>query len=144
MSSVDGVTFGDVRLEDVPAFWPLVEGFIAAACDYADGDTDIEHERDGVHAGDKRLWVAHDGVSVLAAVTTEILDMPRQRICLILMAGGHPQVPWSWVAAQIEEYAAAQGCSRSRVIGRRGWERKLPDYRIVAVIFSKELTNGQR
>ena len=40
---------------------------------------------------------------------------------------------------QIERWAKAAGCHRIEVVGRKGWARVLPDFRIKNVTFVKDI-----
>jgi hypothetical protein len=39
----------------------------------------------------------------------------------------------------IEQYARSQGCNKILALGRKGWLRKLPDFRATLVVIEKEL-----
>lgn len=137
--ALDGVTFGDVPAASVDSIWHLVAPLLGPACDYADDDITVDELRASLLAGDRMLWIALRGRDLLMALVVEVYDTPRRRICLILSAGGHPSVPWPWIAAQIETFAAERGCKRVRIVGRKGWMKKLPDYRATCVVLSKDL-----
>jgi hypothetical protein len=38
---------------------------------------------------------------------------------------------------ELERYATAQGCNGMRIYGRKGWARKLPDYKMTHVLLEK-------
>lgn len=139
----DGIHFGDVPAADVAIVWPFVERFMADACGYSDDDLEPEQLLAQLVAGERMLWVAHDGTEVLMGLVTDVYETANRRICLILTAGGHPRVPWDWIAGVIEQFAAERGCHKVRIVGRKGWMAKLPTYRATCVVLSKDLTHVQ-
>lgn len=54
---------------------------------------------------------------------------------VVAMAGIFNKELWD----EIEAWAQSIGCTHVHFTGRRGWERKLPDYKSVAVVMQKEI-----
>jgi len=46
---------------------------------------------------------------------------------------------WIGLLERIEEFARAEGCEATRIIGRRGWARILPSYRTKRIVLEKDL-----
>jgi hypothetical protein len=46
---------------------------------------------------------------------------------------------WIGLIGKIEEFARAEGCSSTRIMGRKGWARVLTSYRTKRIVLEKEL-----
>lgn len=78
-----------------------------------------------------QLWRV-DGVWALSEVV-RLKD--GLGIHIVAMAGEYtPEV-----MAEIESWGKSKGCTRAYFSGRRGWERRLPDYKVRCITAVKEL-----
>ena len=91
-------------------------------------------------ARDAQLWIAGD--PVMAAVVTELNQLPRQLVCTVWLCGGENVLKW-WepMKSTIIKWAKDNGCSAVEIIGRPGWERLLKVNR-TQVVMRLELENG--
>lgn len=124
--------------DSVGQIWPHVRSFIADGvkrCDFSDF---ASVEKD-VFDGNALLWIAHDGKSIAGALVTQITETEQRKICTLVSLGGKDRKRWLSLLERIEQYAKAEGCSASRIIGRDGWGAVLPDYRQRCVVLEKEL-----
>lgn len=115
---------------------PLIDIGFAAGGDFMPEDFPIR-------VGDGRvlIWVAIDDASgeVLVAVTTELIPMRIGLVCWIGQCGGERLREWAHFIKKIEEYARAEGCVKTIIKGRFGWERIFGDYRVRTVTLEKVL-----
>jgi hypothetical protein len=124
----------------VREFWPHARALIKAAM--GKGDISpfacVEH---AVLTGDALLWLAWDADArrIAAACVTELQKVGTRKLCLIVACGGHGMHRWLPLLAQLEDYARAEGCAVTRIMGRAGWARVLTDYRRKRVILEKQL-----
>lgn len=88
--------------------------------------------------GHSLLWVAIDG-RINAAAVTELTTADNRKVCTIVACGGDEMQNWLHLIEGLEEYARREGCAATRIIGRRGWLRRLPAYRQRAVIMERSL-----
>lgn len=88
-----------------------------------------------------QLWISwregKDPVEALAI--TEIRNLPRRKIALIIAAVGKNRKNWKHFHTQLEAWAKEQGCTLMRVIARPGWAKELTDYKKTHVILEKEI-----
>lgn len=96
---------------------------------------------DQIAAGKVLIWVAVDDETgvVHAAMTTELIPMRAGLVCWMGQCGGERMRDWSHFHTQIEEYARAEGCVKTLLKGRGGWERVLEGYKILTVTLEKVL-----
>lgn len=119
--------------------WPHVAHLIERAIARG-GLSDFEAVAADVLAGRSLLWLAWDGAEILAAAVTEIgRDREGRRLCTIVGCGGHVFERWGFLVAELERYARAEDCAAVVIMGRKGWQRQLPSYRVQAIVLEKEL-----
>jgi hypothetical protein len=96
-----------------------------------------------------------DGARVQAAAVTELHRTEWRKVCVIVACGApsrlrgsgslHPSSPaadmrrWIGLIEKIEEFARAEGCSATRIMGRKGWARVLAFYRTKRIVLEKDL-----
>lgn len=87
-----------------------------------------------------QLWSYHDGERFCGVVITRIHTLARGKVCSLwgcigingaeLMAGFYEQ---------LEAWARSIDCIAMEIVGRAGWERKLPGFKRSAVLLEKSL-----
>lgn len=113
-----------VPREHVADVWPHVEGMIAQAVNRT-GINTIEDARVSVLAGYALLWVAWDGETILGVATTEINETAKGRVCLIGYLSGKNLNEFFHLKDVLIDYAKSEKCAFLRIIGRKGWLRRL-------------------
>ena len=73
-----------------------------------------------------------------SAIVVEIVDYPQRATCRIWLAGGDME---ELIEAEksICDWARGLGCDSMEIIGRKGWERQLRDYKPTATVLVKDL-----
>ena len=116
---------------------------------------------DGCDKRDRRERPDEDGARVQAAAVTELHRTEWRKVCVIVACGApsgrlrasgfsHPSSRaaasrtvdmrrWIGLIEKIEEFARAEGCSATRIIGRKGWARVLASYRTKRIVLEKDL-----
>ena len=92
-----------------------------------------------VLAGAQLLWLAADTRTIYAAAVTSLDVVNGEKLCTIVACGGRARALWLPLIAVLEDFARAEGCRAIRILGRRGWARALPDYRITRIVLEKQL-----
>lgn len=84
------------------------------------------------------LWIGGDPVDSVAV--TELVDYPGHREARVVFGAGHiERAAEGW--PMVEDWARFEGASALEVIGRPGWERRLPPGFVKdAVVLRKVLT----
>jgi hypothetical protein len=130
----------------VHSVWPLVADRIGAAMARG-GIGAYAPVEESVLAGRALVWLATDGMGIAAAAVTQLERTDRGLICVIVACGGTNMRRWLHLIDGIEEFARAEGCAATRIIGRKGWARVLSrggfqtrPYRVRRIILEKELT----
>lgn len=118
--------------------WPNVSHFVRSGVERCDFSDFCSIERD-VLSSNALLWVAYDGQEIAGALVTQITQTEQRKICTLIAGGGKDRKRWLPLLEQIEQYAKAEGCSASRIVGREGWAAVLPDYRQRCVVLEKDL-----
>ena len=90
------------------------------ALDHAGNTHQIEDLIDGVVEGLFQVWY-----HPRALVLTQIVNLPRAKICNFFIAAGDKKVILEMLLPSVESWAKEQGCDRVTLIGRDGWQREL-------------------
>ena len=118
--------------------WPRVAGLIEAAMRRGDLSS-FAAVAAAVSAGRAQLWVACKSTEIEAAAVTELHQPQRRKYCVIVACGGAHRERWLDLLAPIEDWARAEGCDAMRIMGRKGWARVLPDYKVNRIVLEKEI-----
>ncbi len=122
---------------DVPKIWPQARLLIKSAIEHT-GLSDFDHIESQVLSGDQLLWLAISD-HIEAAATTHLVKTRNKPVLIITACSGAARDRWLSLRHKIEAYAKAEGCSRVRLYGRKGWQRVLKDYHVEYVIMEKPL-----
>lgn len=117
--------------------WPVVRSMVRKAYDKTDLGNAADLDAD-VATGRALLWIVA-GDSVECALVTRLETTQRSKVCFICALGGAGAKQWLHLIGQLEAYAKAEGCDCIRWMGRKGWMRKLPQYREVGVVMERRL-----
>jgi hypothetical protein len=144
--------------DKVALAWPSVRSLIFAAMKRGDLSS-FGSVEDSVLRGDALLWLAlsyedGEGVRIDAAALTELHRTEWRKVCVVVACGAPSRLRASGQAAAsrvsdmrrwirlldgIEDFARAEGCSATRIIGRKGWARVLTSYQAKRIVLEKDL-----
>mgnify|MGYP001614377256 CR=1 FL=1 len=124
--------------EHIDLVWRKVRPLIVSGVERCDFSDFASVECD-VLSNDALLWVAYDGKEIAGALVTQITKTEKRKICTLVAGGGHGRKRWLGLLDQIEQYAKAEGCSVTRIIGREGWAAVLPAYHQRCVVLERDL-----
>jgi hypothetical protein len=118
--------------------WPHARALVKSAIDRTDLCNFVDVERE-VLGGLQLLWLAWNGTAIEAAAVTQLVLIGDRKICILVACGGRDRERWLPLIAGIEQFARNEGCRAVRIIGRKGWQRILADYRANYVVMDREL-----
>ena len=119
-----------IPVEFLDALWPEVRGYVEQALRHSAGEYHVDDIRDEAEAARVQLWAVLEDAEIVAAGATKILNYPRRRILECFLLAGEGFERWGeCFTRELEGFAVHQGCHIARVTGRRGWSRRLTDYR---------------
>ena len=145
--------------DKVALAWPPVRSLIFAAMKRGDLSS-FGPVEDSVLRGDALLWLAltyedGDGVRIDAAAVTELHRTEWRKVCVVVACGApsgrlrassradasraSDMRRWIGLLKRIEEFARAEGCEATRIIGRKGWARVLTSYQTKRLVLEKDL-----
>jgi hypothetical protein len=127
---------------DLNQFGPLAEPWLVEACEH-DGEWDLADLKAGLADGRFLLWVCWDSEKkgcVGAGVTRISINKRGEKIGHDVVFAGEDSSKLLPLLDRLEDFFRSQGCTRMRISGRKGWGRKLPHYRLAAVVLEKDLT----
>lgn len=129
-----------VPVEHVAAVLPHVIGRLGAICDRSGERYTVASLVQLIMGGEFQLWIIGDD-QVRAVVLTELFFAPSgKKVASIRAATGDAAEGWMHLIAELEQWAKAEGCHVIEAVARKGWARRLTDYKMTHVILEKELT----
>lgn len=124
-----------IPLWDLDEYWPLVAPMLAKALE-TQSAMDLKSVYEDVKRGKFLLWRIADK----AAFITEIQHFALEKICVVVLCGGDGMDEWLMSADHtLTRHAKALGCAALMIVGRRGWSKLVPAYRIEGFIMRKPL-----
>ncbi len=91
-------------------------------------------------SGEFQLWVIGND-AVKAVLLTELFFAPSgKKVASIRAATGDGAESWLHLLPELEAWAKSEGCHCIEAVARKGWARRLTDYKMTHVILEKELT----
>lgn len=125
--------------------WDEVKGMLEKATFTAVGKCDIHDVKAGIEDGVYLLWVAMDGNTILAGMTTRIIEYPKCRALALDWIGGVRMKDWlKLFNEQMVQHAKNNGCSHIEGYGRPAWLRwtRKFGWKEDYVTFKLEVQNG--
>ena len=111
--SLDAPVFRGPTVQDLLAVRPQIESALV----YANGCYTFDDIVGMVLSGRVQFWWRGQSI-----ILTEVVNHPRKRVLVPLLAAGN-QEDLKVMAAGVEMWAVAQGCSEVWLTGRKGWLR---------------------
>tara|TARA_Y100000310_G_scaffold42879_1_gene40046 strand:- start:57 stop:377 length:321 start_codon:yes stop_codon:yes gene_type:complete len=84
--------------------------------------------------GELRLWPGQE-----SALVTEFIQYPRLKALHVFIGGGDLHELTTVIEPQLVICARQNQCQRITGIGRKGWEKALPDYEKRMILMEKDL-----
>lgn len=136
----DKVINGESPLQTM---WPLVAPFLERAIEHSDDTETLEETARSLAAKQKQLWVLiGEDKKITAAAVTLLRRYPTGLAEMtISLLGGEPGhlIGILELRGELESWAKTEGCNRVRIMARKGWAPKLPDYKLAKYVMSKDL-----
>lgn len=124
-----------IPLWDLDDYWPEVSPHLAKSLARQTAMT-LESVHQDVKRGKFLLWRIPDR----CAFITEIQQFPAEKICMVVLCGGEGMEEWLEIADRtLSRHAKALGCNALMIVGRPGWSRVAPAYRIQDAVMRKAL-----
>lgn len=124
--------------QHVHTVWPHIRSLLLSATERTGLSSFDDIENETLH-GNGLLWLAVSGNNILGAATTVLVNIGRNKICILTACGGAGASDWLHLLGGIETYAKDEGCRSFRIYGRKGWLRALEGYREMAIVIEKGL-----
>lgn len=137
------LTFHGIPSDRVDEFWHLIEPVLMPVILRTDGRHTAVTTRRSVIDEKFQLWAGFADETLTAckfAVVTQTVTYPTgiEELEIVFCSGD--VIPDSLPLLKlIEAWAVSVGCTKSSLIGRRGWSRVLKDYKESAVVLQKDL-----
>lgn len=109
-------------------YWDAVRPFIESALKYESGEREPDDILTAILRRDAQLWIVKDPMIVGVAVT-EVIQYPRAKFVLVDVFAGQEMARWFEVWHEsIRNWAKEQGADGLKIMGRKGWSRRLREH----------------
>ena len=128
--------------DQIEAAWSMIEGALAGVAERTNGRWTLDGLAMRFLERKWQLWIVWDG-RCRAVLGTELhLEMDGSKTCDIKFCTGGHSLEWVHLIAHMELWAQAEGCARLKMLARKGWAKRLPDYHMSHVQLEKALPHG--
>jgi len=138
----DSVQLVMIPKEHVGRVLPMILSKLEDVAERSRGRMSVPAMMDQFATGQWQLWIIWDDVAQgpKAVFGTEIYrELSDLWICGVRFLTGEDSGRWLYLVDQLEAWARANGCSRLDIVARKGWAKKLPDYKLTHVLLEKDL-----
>jgi hypothetical protein len=130
-----------IRPQDFAATWNVIAHLVPSILERSRGRVDLHSFVDAIMTEHTSLFIVWDGQEALSIVGLEIGFSPSGlKLGTIRFASGKDSPRWLHLLDEMEDKARQSGCQALEIIARKGWERKLPSYKLTHVFLEKALT----
>jgi hypothetical protein len=133
-SSCSGVEFYTLQSQEIEREWSWIKGFLERVDSYEWDSGSVKKDLLSTRA---QLWVI--GRPPMGIAVTRIENYYANRYGVIWIASGTGIDLGMPLLTAIESWFTAMGCKFSQVVGRKGWDRMLPEYEERGRIYVKDL-----
>ena len=130
-----------VSAEKVPEFWPLAHEYIWPAFERFPGEATYEDITKRLLEGNMVLWIAWNGEEILGGAITALENYPSgMRAVRGIALGGKQFESWQQPLDDIlEQFGKSWGAQRIEFYGRKGWEKRLPNYKVNRIMVTRDI-----
>lgn len=129
-----------VELQHIAAVIPHVLDRLGAIVGRSGERYSIKSLIELIARGEFQLWVIGDE-HIRGVVLTELFFAPSgKKVASIRAATGDAAEGWLHLLPELEQWAKSEGCHVVEAIARKGWARRLTDYKLTHVVLEKELS----
>ncbi len=133
-------TLEGIPSEAVVYAWPRTAELAQKVADRSKGNLSVELLLHNLMEQDMQLWHIVDGTDFKGIVVTEFETRPDGgTTCFIVACAGVQWAMWAHLLAELEHWAKESGADRMATWGRKGWAKKLTDYKISRTEYTKDL-----
>lgn len=85
---------------------------------------------------DWQCWVAYAELDLKACIVTRIITARSgKRVVQALLAGGEDRRLWQRpIVERLKQFTADENCQALRIVGRKGWERIYPEFKVDQIV----------
>lgn len=131
------IQLSTLQSDKIEGKWNEIEPFIKRVLSKVDLYYTIEYIKESLLSAEMQLWTSLEGTQIKSICITQIQIHPKYKFLEIVMQAG--QLTSVEHLDKIEQWGKSQGCTKVKLIGRRGWKKALPGYKETLVKLEKEL-----
>lgn len=116
-----------IQFFEIDKYWFLVEPLLAPALAYSDGKHSLNSVYEGLKDRLMQLWIVKQGMRIIAACVTQVINYPNKKVLMICFVGGEDFEDWKHLFSELKKFAEHHQCSSIEIYGRSGWKKKIQD-----------------
>lgn len=127
--------------ETIEPLWPSLRTRLLPAIERSRGLINEKNTFDKLRKFEWQCWVAYSGNDLKAAVVTRIIVAPSgRRVLDAILAGGEDRRLWQRpIVERLKQFAADENCQAFQLLGRKGWERVYPEFKVEQIVMEYRL-----
>lgn len=132
-------TLNLIPADKIESVLPLIENHLSSVVERSRGQLTAREIIEAFRSGKYQLWLIWDGQPLAIGATEVIAVASGMKLCLIHFWAGENSLDWLHLIDDLEAWAKHQGCRRMKGYMRKGWAKRLADYRMTHVLLEKDL-----
>jgi hypothetical protein len=134
-----------IGVADIARLAPVLEPLLAPAVALSTGRMNVADVFELVAKEQARIWLAFEGDELFGAAFGRPVQYAQRKALSIPFIAGTERQRWeAQMLAALEHGARYIGCDLLEGIGRRGFARILPGFRVTGYAFEKDLREASR
>lgn len=127
-------------LEQINAVFQHVQPFLEMVYERFPDEFNEDLLASEIAADRLQFWVVTNGeiVSAILGTSLDFVGTGGKVATIRFIVGKHSE-KWLHLLEKVEAWAAFEGCTKVRMFARKGWAKRLPDYRMPFVVMEKEI-----
>lgn len=121
------------------AYWPHVRGHIMKAFDKFPGEISEERVMNNLRDGLFTLWVAWDEGPIGALITQQLEYLEFGALRIVALGGERFESWRNEMDRVLDVYCKLHGLTRIEFAGRRGWLKRVNNYKLNRVIMVRNV-----
>jgi len=120
-------------------YWAQTKEFVWPAFELFPGEVDSAEILKNLLSGKMLLWVAWED-EVIGGALTEVYNYAEFSAVRVLALGGNDFESWQeTLDTLLSDFAKLWNCKRIEFYGRKGWERRLPNYTLDKIMLVRDV-----
>lgn len=141
-SASSGPTIVSIAQWEVPFYWSRIAPLLVRVLEREEVDNSLDDVRQFLLSGHMQAWHIDWKTLLITQIQSfgANAQQPTSKVCCVVFCAGEGLAEWLGAAdGRISDWAESMGCTKLRIVGRKGWAVKLPEFKQVSITLEKQL-----